>query len=227
MADTTIQYQWIVLIKENLEILFATQPNVFIAGDLLWYPVQGVVRSCAPDVFVALGRPKGPRRSYKQWEEDNIPPQVVFEILSDSNKAKEGADSLKTKFKFYQQHGVEEYYIYDPDELQLEIWQRQGRILQRIEGVHSWISPRLGIRFEWQEGEELKLYRPDGRRFLTSVELEERAIAAEAREERERQRAEQEHQRAEQERQRAEQVEQREQRLRQRLIDLGLDPDQF
>ncbi len=32
MADNTEQYEWIVKIKENLEILFANSPNVFIAG---------------------------------------------------------------------------------------------------------------------------------------------------------------------------------------------------
>lgn len=34
MADNTKQFRWIVVIKENLEILFATVPDVFIAGDL-------------------------------------------------------------------------------------------------------------------------------------------------------------------------------------------------
>jgi Uma2 family endonuclease len=38
MADNTEQYRWIVLIKENLEILFANNDRVLIAGDLLWYP---------------------------------------------------------------------------------------------------------------------------------------------------------------------------------------------
>lgn len=41
MADNTKQFRWIVTIKENLEILFANQPDVFIAGDLFWYPVEG------------------------------------------------------------------------------------------------------------------------------------------------------------------------------------------
>lgn len=41
MADNTKQFRWIVTIKENLEILFASQSDVFIAGDLLWYPVEG------------------------------------------------------------------------------------------------------------------------------------------------------------------------------------------
>jgi Uma2 family endonuclease len=40
MSESTEQYRWIVIIKENLEILFANQPNVFIAADLFWYPVQ-------------------------------------------------------------------------------------------------------------------------------------------------------------------------------------------
>ncbi len=39
MAENTEQYDWLVKIKENLEILFADREDVFIAGDLLWYPV--------------------------------------------------------------------------------------------------------------------------------------------------------------------------------------------
>ena len=56
MADNTEQYEWIVKIKENLEILFANSPNVFIAGDLLWYPVQDkkITGPVAPDVMVVL-----------------------------------------------------------------------------------------------------------------------------------------------------------------------------
>lgn len=36
MAENTEQYRWIVLIKENLEILFANNHNILIVGDLLW-----------------------------------------------------------------------------------------------------------------------------------------------------------------------------------------------
>ncbi len=87
MADNTKQFGWIVTIKENLELLFADDPNVFVAGDLLWYPVYGDNKTLqAPDAMVVFGRPKGDRGSYKQWEEDNIAPQVVFEILSPGNR---------------------------------------------------------------------------------------------------------------------------------------------
>jgi Uma2 family endonuclease len=41
MADNTQQFRWIVLIKENLDILFADDPQAFVAGDLLWYPIEG------------------------------------------------------------------------------------------------------------------------------------------------------------------------------------------
>ena len=59
MADNTLQFQWIVTIKENLERCFADHPEVFVAGDLLWYPQEGdnKIRR-APDVMVVLGRPR-------------------------------------------------------------------------------------------------------------------------------------------------------------------------
>ncbi len=53
MADNTEQYRWIVIIKENLEIMYADDPHVFIAGDLLWYPVRRSQKRVAPDVMVA------------------------------------------------------------------------------------------------------------------------------------------------------------------------------
>jgi Uma2 family endonuclease len=219
MADNTRQYRWIVLIKENLEILFAAVPEVFIAADLLWYPIAveaAPAPSQAPDVMVVFGRPKGERRSYRQWQEDDIPPQVVFEILSDSNKTPGGRRDMERKFAFYQQYGVEEYYLYDPDELVVAGWQRQGQQLVPIEPMSDWMSPRLRIRFAWQVGDELVLYRPEGQRFLSSVELEECLVREQQRAEQEQQRAEQEQQRAEQERQRAEQERQRAEQERQR-----------
>jgi Uma2 family endonuclease len=112
MADNTKQFRWIVLIKENLECLFAQNQQVFVAGDLLWYPVENHPEiRVAPDIFVVFGRPKGDRSSYLQWEENNLAPQVVFEILSPGNTVKE----MNKKLEFYNRYGVEEYYIYDPD----------------------------------------------------------------------------------------------------------------
>ena len=168
MSDNTEQYRWIVIIKENLEIIFAAIADVFVAGDLLWYPTEGSRNCQAPDVMVAFGRPKGKRGSYKQWLEDDIAPQVAFEILSPSNTTKE----MSVKLKFYQTHGVEEYYIYDPERVKLTGYRRERDKLKAIEQMNGWISPRLGIRFEMTE-ESLELYDPEGERFLTSVELKQ------------------------------------------------------
>jgi Uma2 family endonuclease len=207
MADNTEQYKWIVIIKENLEILFAANNDVFIAGDLLWYPVRSKeVKPAAPDVMVVFGRPKGKRSSYRQWNENNIPPQVVFEILSPSNNDEE----MKLKLDFYEQYGVEEYYIYDPQSQETEAWMRSNDNLKKIKQVNGWVSPRLGIKFDISQ-EELVIYRPDGERFLTSVELRQEL-------ELERQRAEAERQRAETERQRAE-------KFAEYLRSQGINPD--
>jgi len=171
MADNTEQFKWIVLIKENLEIWFATDLNVFVAGNLLWYPVKGneKIRQ-APDTMVVLGRPKGKRGSYQQWQEDNVTPQVVFEVLSPGNRSKQ----MLEKLLFYQRYGVQEYYIYDPERNELAGFVRSEDWLEPIEKINGWISPLLQIRFELTEN-NLEIYRPDGRRFLSPVELEQRA----------------------------------------------------
>lgn len=221
MADNTKQFRWIVVIEQNLEGLFADDPTVFVAGDLLWYPVEGNnTLSTAPDAMVVFGRPKGDRGSYQQWNEDNLPPQVVFEILSPCNTKRE----MSRKLLFYQQYGVEEYYVYDPDRIRLEGWRRSSDgLLDEIDSMSGWVSPRLGIRFEMSE--ELQLYRPDGTPFFSFTEINQQLEEAERRIEQTEQQVEQERRRAEQERQRAEQAEQRVQQLAERLRSLGIDPE--
>ncbi|MBE9203997.1 Uma2 family endonuclease [Synechocystis salina LEGE 06099] len=171
MADNTKQFSWIVLLKENLECLFADNPHV----------------------FVVLGRPKGDpagicyavRGSYRQWQEGNQPPQVVFEVLSPGNRLKE----INKKRDFYDFYGVEEYeeyYVYDPDNNELVGLQRRQGKLTVIDEVEHWTSPRLGIHFELTP-ENLQIFYPDRRPFLTTVALaalaeqtEKRAELAEA-----------------------------------------------
>jgi Uma2 family endonuclease len=230
MADNTEQYEWLVKIKENLEILFADRPDVLIAGDLLWYPVpdRRITGPVAPDVMVVFGRPKGRRGSYRQWDEDGIAPQVVFEVLSPSNSVKEMADKLA----FYDLYGVEEYYLLDPEHHELKVWLRRHGRLKLLSHLNAWTSPRLGIRFVIEPG-SVQLFYPEGEPFLTSVELARGAKRARLRAEQEAARAEQEAARAEQEAARAqreaaraEKEHRRAERLAERLRALGIDPDQ-
>jgi Uma2 family endonuclease len=182
MADNTRQFRKIVTIQGGIDALLRDRADVFVAGDLLWYPVEGRPDLCtAPDVMVVFGRPKGHRGSYLQWREENIPPQVVFEILSPSNTPAE----MARKHRFYERHRVEEYYMYDPDTSLFEAWLRRGDQLLPVpeDDLAGWVSPRLGIRFEL-EGDDLVIYRPDGERFLTYVELETQRSQAAALDER-------------------------------------------
>ena len=169
MAEDTKQFRWIVLLKDNLDCLFANNLDVFVAGDLLWYPVDGKpdIR-VAPEVMVVFGRAQGAhqscaygdRGSYRQWKENNVAPQVVFEILSLSNTMKE----MIKKQQFYDRYGLEEYYIYDPDKNELTGLQRLESNLTVIEEINGWTSPRLGIRFVVTL-ETLEVYFPDGSPF--------------------------------------------------------------
>jgi len=246
MSDNTSQFRWIVTLQGGLDAMFRADPNVFVAGDLLWYPVEGQPKvRAAPDAMVAIGRPKGYRGSYKQWVEGNVAPQVVFEALSPNNRP----DEMAKKLLFYEAHGVQEYYVYDPDLVTLAgyLRDRAGQ-LSELPVMDGHVSPLLGIRFELAD--ELVVSRPDGERFLTYVELAERAEAqqieaarerrdavqaytelvkqADARQaeaEAERQSAERERQSAERERQAAATATAALEALRARLRAAGIDPD--
>ena len=151
--------------------------------------------------MVVFGRPKGYRGSYKQWLEDNIAPQVVFEIISPGNRM----TAMFKLFKFYDNYGVEEYYVYDPEDNELMGWVRSDGELNYIESIEGWVSPRLEIRFETASG-ELEIYRPDGLKFLSYVELSRQM---------------------EQEREDKKLVQQKADRLSEKLREMGINPEEI
>jgi Uma2 family endonuclease len=207
MADNTKQFRWLMTIKGGLDTLFMDRADVFVAGDLLWYPVEGepTIRR-APDALVVFGRPKGDRGAYLQWLEDDIAPQVVFEVLSPGNTLRE----MSRKLDFYDIYGVDEYYLYDPDKNDLAGWVRRNNRLHPIEQIEDWSSPRLNVRFTLDH-HTLHIIRPDGTEFLDYVELERRREAEQARADREQVRADRERARAD--------------LLAERLRALGINPD--
>lgn len=163
MAENTKQYEWIVKIKGNLDVFL---PTTFVAGDLFWYPVEGDPHTrVAPDVLVAPGRPKGDRGSYMQWVEGGIPPKVVFEIWPPSIRFPGQAQKLR----FYERHGVEEFYSWDPDLFVFAAFIRQNGSLELVAATGEFVSPLLGIRFV--VGDDLQVFKPDGSPFLTFAEL--------------------------------------------------------
>ena len=221
MAENTLQFRWIVTLQGNLAALFAERADVFVAGDLLWYPVEGRpdIRR-APDVLVAIGRPKGDRGAYLQWEEGGQAPQVVFEVLSPGNTLSE----MARKFEFYDQYGVEEYYLIDPERGDASGWVRRAGRLAVIADMNGWVSPALGVRFTVESG-EVRLFYPDGRPFLSFVELARAKAEAEARAEAEAQARAEAEARARAEAKARAEAEARAARLAERLRALGIEPD--
>ena len=200
MSDNTLQFEWITKLVGGLQAVFRDNPDVFVAGDLLWYPIEGDNKTrIAPDAMVAFGRPKGYRGSYMQWVEDGIPPHVVFEVRSPGNRFGE----MARKFDFYDRFGVEEYYLINPEMQTLEGWRRVGDKLQEIPDLNGWVSPRLGIRFDLSD-DHLRILDPQGQPFESYVDVV---------------------QRADEEAQRADQEAQRANRLAAKLRALGVDPD--
>ena len=175
-SDGTAHFDWIRFVHSNLQLLFMDWVDVFVASNLLWYAVEGDPdQRMTPDVMLAFGRPDGDRGSYMQWKENDVPVTVAFEIRSPL----EDDDDLARKYSFYEYHGVEEYYVYDYETNKLEIYQRGHTSFQQINDIASYMSRRMGIRFEMTEP-EMSIYGSDGNRFRCPVDriIEARAASA-------------------------------------------------
>jgi Uma2 family endonuclease len=229
MSDNTQQMKWIFLLYGNLIAQYRTEENVFVAGNHLIYPVEGDNKTRqAPDAFVAFGRPKVDRSSYRVWEEGGIFPQVVFEVWSPSNRYLD----MQDKFTFYEKYGAEEYYILYPEfPAHAEGFRREGGKLVRVAEMDGYVSPLTGLRFSIERG-RLVVLDPHGEPLKTPDELVARREAAEreAEEQRrfaeeERKKAERESQRAEEERKKAEAGAEKAAKLAAKLRELGVDPD--
>ncbi|MFT5190953.1 MAG: hypothetical protein ACI957_003990 [Verrucomicrobiales bacterium] len=168
MADNTKKFRYIATLKGGFDAYYKDRDDVFVAGDLFWYPVEGDNKTrYAPDVLIAFGRPPGDRGSYLQWRENGQSPDVVFEVLSPGNTKKE----MRSKFEAYDRYGAKEYYVCDPDHGTLEGWLRDETSdrLQAIEEMQDWKSPLCEVMFHL-EGDHLVVTRPDGQIFLTATE---------------------------------------------------------
>ena len=175
VAENSIHFYWITYINQSLGTAFADRGDVFIAGDLLWYPVRGNPdEKSAPDALVVFDQPKGYKTSYMQWRNNDMPPHVVFEVLSPGNTDEE----MSRKLEFYEKYGAKEYYLYTPDYTELkDIKKHQKRRLSKprldvwqfIEGrrkhnsdVTSWKSPLLDMSFTVDE-QGLHIFDKEGK----------------------------------------------------------------
>ena len=168
MGESTHHIQWIITILCNLKKLFNHREDVFVAGDLFWYPEFGnKYYRAAPDIMVVFGRPSRRKENvgaYRQWHEEHQPPQVVLEVLSPSDTN----EILNKKVTFYEDNKVEELYLCNPHTAEFQGMLLKNGTYEIIENLEGWQSPRLGVRFE--KGGDYNLLFPDGSPFMTPEE---------------------------------------------------------
>lgn len=163
MAETDVHRREMFDLIGALDDRFRDDPDVYVAGNLFLYYVEGDPRKVvAPDVFVVKGVPKGNRRTYKLWEEGHVP-CLVIELTSDSTRQ----EDLDSKKSCYARLGVEEYFIHDPlgDYLEppLQGFRLEGGQYQRIAPAPdgSLEIHGLGLKLR-KEGERSRLIDATG-----------------------------------------------------------------
>ncbi|MBW3598984.1 MAG: Uma2 family endonuclease [Planctomycetes bacterium] len=217
MAETDLHRWWMIRIADLLRRRYHGQ-RVYVSGNLLIYPEEGNnVRHVSPDCFVVLDCEPGFRRTYKLWEEGK-PPDVVFEVTSNSTRRQDEHD----KPALYGEIGVKEYFLYDPTADYLEPPLQGYRFAKRratpirFDAQGKLVSRCLGIALHLDGSDLVMTDQKTGARLLTQAEAAE---AEQRREQEKRQAAEAEQRREQEKRQAAEAEQRREQEKRQAAED--------
>jgi Uma2 family endonuclease len=174
MAETDVHIDVLIYLREALKDYFRNEPQVYVAGNMLFYYEEGNPAAyAAPDVFVVLGVTKGERRTYKLWEEGQ-PPTVVFEITSRGSRL----EDLGTKRALYAMLGVREYFLYDPlgEYLRppLQGYRLRDGEYERVlpGGEGELVSEALSLELREEES-QLRVINPTtGERLLTPAEAQ-------------------------------------------------------
>ena len=181
MADNDRQAEVMIDLRHALRTRYAAEPDVYVSTNLFIYYREGDPGArVAPDAFVVFGVPKRKRRSYRIWEEGQVP-VLAFEIASQEAPQ----ELLNKKKNLYERIGIEEYVVFDPDAEFIHP-ALQGFRLENgrywpipLEPDGSLMSRTTGLRIQ-PEGTSLRLTDvATGKRYPWAEESEARAQAAE------------------------------------------------
>lgn len=179
MAETQIHINQIIHIVSVLENFFQNISDMYVAGDMtFYYEEKNPKKFIVPDVFVVKGISKESRRVFRLWEEK--PPIVVFEI---SSRKTWGAD-LNQKWKLYEQIGVQEYYIFDPEydylpePLVAYRLNKHGELKKITVRGKRIFSEALGLEI-FDKGEGLRFFNPQTKEILRNLNEAENAFHGE------------------------------------------------
>ncbi len=160
VAETFANEVQIFDLQAALRALFAQQGRLRIAvggNQLMYYNPNDGHDHISPDVYVIFDRQPPPPPSWKTWVEGKFP-EIVFEISSASTWREDVGTGPKGKVRMYGELGVQEYYIFDPQEEVQPPFQgyvRRGERLERVElnlegGIWSPLL-RAELRPQWME----------------------------------------------------------------------------
>ena len=174
--DTVTESSWhlqaIHYLYGALRLQYRDHADVFVgSNNFVYWDQNDPEFKRAPDLYICFGARNIERASYRVWEE--VVPQVVFEITSESSKFKD----LGEKKGIYEVAGVEEYYLFDPTGDFLP-----GRFLAFRNSPGGFRplfkkrvnSPRLGLDMR-VEGHLLRLFLPQSSQRLLSWNEEKSA----------------------------------------------------
>ena len=182
MAETPIHWHATVDFAQPLMDRYAAREDVYVGSDMLMYWEEGKRnKRVSPDVFVAFGPAKEPkRRVWQVWEEGKAA-DFVLEVTSRGTRRKDEG----SKARLYAQLEVTEYWQFDPTEDYLRP-NLKGRRLGS-DGAYEPIEleDRDGALWAWSEvlglelrpeGEALRLYDPAVDEYLPAYTEQARII---------------------------------------------------
>ena len=167
MGETGLHARAIMYLYHALSVLFPDSSTRYIAADMFFYCQKGNLRaSKVPDVMLIKGIDGTYERgSFKTWVEGAMP-QFIAEISSRST----WTEDPFTKKDLYEQLGVHEYFIFDPQQEFLDVPLMGFRLMDgRYEPLpmrnNRIFSEQLGTTL-YYEGEVLRVVDPLTARYI-------------------------------------------------------------
>ena len=115
MAVSDLHRRILMRTLQVFDEYFKQNPDAYVSGDILMYYVEGDPRkSVSPDVLVAFGLGKKPRRNYLIWVEGKVP-DFVMEFSSKNTYQ----NDLGRKMELYAALGIRDYFLCDIEGLYL------------------------------------------------------------------------------------------------------------
>ncbi len=176
MGETLLYYKIISYFWNALTTFLAEREDVFVAANMnLYYEKDTPQKWYAPDILAAFGVENYDRSSYRVWQE-GIFPQVIFEVASERT----WDNDIGGKYRFYEEFGVEEYYVLDPEFAflpapMMAYHRDKERLLLTNITDRRIFSPRLGLEIVQNE-QNFRLFNPQTNEFLRTLTESEREI---------------------------------------------------